>query len=659
MKEITLKKLTAENFRGQSFDYTFGKVNKISGRNESGKSTVKNAFLWLLTGADEDDMTNKDLFDKRITQSKETSVPAIVTGILDVDGYEVELKRAAKMGWTRKRGEETWTRKGTDDYTFSIDSIDRSATDYKAWVEENIAPIDKLKVILNITQFIENIPDWKTQRKMLSDIVGEITNDDFKGDYTELFAELERYTPEQIRERIKNKLSPLKTALGSENKKGEKIVTLEVLESQLVDDSAIKQAEEEFVKLKEKRAGIQKRISGKRKDIEPLIEKRNEALRAVEEKKISIYALKREFQRQQEDSIADLVTKVRNAERENAEIVRNNKRITDEYNRKKQNVSILRATLKETEASLNELRKRNLEIKARTFDGENCAFCGQRLPEDKLAQAMADFEAAKEKERKANVEIGKQKKLLYESNKADLEALEKEIAEEPVLQPTVELEKLQFELAKARTNLPVFEDSDVYKKHIEEVSNLEKAVPEMPSIDTAELDEQLRDINDEIDDVSAKCGERAIYNRQVAQITKLKKELREMSAERAALEKIEQQLLNYEEEKANIIGARVNSLLEFCHVDMFAIKKDGELMPNCEVKMQGVGDTMNTASKIIAGMDISNAFCRHYDVSLPLFIDNFEVLSTDNAEHITSTERQLVIMQVSDNDLTFLSDLKV
>jgi len=653
MKEITLKKMSIENFRGQRFNLYFQDRNEISGRNESGKSTIKNAFLWLLTGADEDDMTNKDLFDRRITQTKEISVPVSVTGIFDIDGNEAELKRTAKIGWARKRGEETWTRKGTDDYTFTIDSIDRSATEYKAWIEENIAPIDKLKCMINIMQFLKNCPDWKTQRGLLSDIVGEITNDDFTGNYTELFEELEKYTLEQIRERIKNKLAPLKAALGSENKKGEKVIALYVLQSQLIDEADIIIAEQEIEELKERRKEIQQQISGKRKAIEPLIKKRNEALAAVEDKKMSVYKLKRDFERQQDENVADLAVKVRNAERENAERVKSNKFITAEYNKKKQAVSDKRNLLAHIEKRLNDLREENLKIKNTVFDKDTCAYCGQKLPEEQIEKLKVEFEDKKAHVRAANIEQGKQIKYQYDAEKAELEVLEKDIAEEPTLQPLVEVEGLQFELARARAEMPAFEDSEMYKKYLEEITELEKAVPDMPAVDTSELDELLAVINERIDEASKKSGERRIFERQKAQIEKTQKELREMSVERATLEKIEQQLKNYEEEKANIIGARVNGLLEYCHVDMFTVKKDGELAPNCEVKMSGVGKTMNTASEIIAGVDLSNAFCKHYDISLPLFVDNFEVLSDDNAAHILSTDRQLITMRVSNDDLMF------
>ena len=97
MKKVELKKLVAKNFRSKSFEFEFGEHNAIRGKNRSGKSSVKNAFFWLLTGADDLDRTNFNLFDTTILHTKENSVPTIVTGVFVIDGVEYEISRTAKI----------------------------------------------------------------------------------------------------------------------------------------------------------------------------------------------------------------------------------------------------------------------------------------------------------------------------------------------------------------------------------------------------------------------------------------------------------------------------------------------------------------------------------------------------------------------------------
>ena len=112
MKEIKLKKLTLQDWRAQNKVVEFTDNTEIIGYNKSGKSSVYNGFLWLLTGCDDMDRSNYNLFDNTIEQTHDTSKIASVEGVFEVDGVEYTLKRTAEIGWTRKKGRDEWERKG-------------------------------------------------------------------------------------------------------------------------------------------------------------------------------------------------------------------------------------------------------------------------------------------------------------------------------------------------------------------------------------------------------------------------------------------------------------------------------------------------------------------------------------------------------------------
>ncbi len=73
MKTITLKKLSIQDWRGQNRVINFSSSTEIKGRNKSGKSTVFNAFLWLMTGADAEDRVNYKLFNEK--KNRHTRMP--------------------------------------------------------------------------------------------------------------------------------------------------------------------------------------------------------------------------------------------------------------------------------------------------------------------------------------------------------------------------------------------------------------------------------------------------------------------------------------------------------------------------------------------------------------------------------------------------------
>lgn len=648
-KTVKLKKLIINDFRSKTMEIEFENQTVISGRNRCGKSTVKNAFLWLLTGYDDKDRANFNLFDTTREYMHDDNPPATVVGVFDIDGTEVELKRAAKMGWTRKRGNENYERKTSDDYSFAIDGIDRTAGEYKAWVENNLAPVEVLKCMLNTKHFLYNIDDWKKQRQMLSTIAGEISQADFKGDYTELFAEFAKYTPEQLADRVKTLLSPLKKALGSENIKGEKVIELEVLQNNLVDIKAIEDAEEKVKELQQRKA-----------DVEAVIRGLNAPFVKIQQARAALYAKIDEIQREREadrrayasEQIANrsaLETKIRTADETNANIQRENISRQKEYEAKKQRFTELAKELDARKKRLEELRQINIDIKNREFNGFNCAYCGAPLSQEEVERLQAQFEEQKETDRESNKLEGLNTKRNIEIIESNLSKLQAEIDEGVEPQKFVNIDEEKEELQKMIVAEIPYSDTDRCKAFDARVKEVNDSMPEFPQIDTKTQNEEIEALDREINEMLAITGQRRTYERQTAQIAEVQDAMKSMGQERARLEKIESQLSAYEQEKADIVSSRVNKYFDCCHVEMFAEKKDGTLAPNCVVYMDGrKSTTLNKEGTITAGIDVTSAFCLHYDVNLPLFVDDYESVSDDNS--ITTT-RQVIFLKVSNSNL--------
>ena len=649
MKKVILKKIIVQNFRSKSFEFEFGERNEIRGKNRSGKSSVKNAFFWLLTGADDLDRTNYNLFDTTIVHTKENSVPTNVTAVLLIDDIEYEVSRTAKMGWTRKRGNDEYERKTSDDYSFAIDGIERSATEFKNWIEDTFAPVDMLKCMINTQHFLYNVDDWKVQRKYLANIAGEITNEDFNGDYTELFAQFSKYTPEQLRERLKTLLMPLKKALGTEGTKGEKAVELEILQKNIVSLDEIEDAEKELAELKSMRDEIYAKISGKKSPIDEASAKRAQALALVEDKEIEIRKARKLHDSKQQAEVAELESQLSNIEAQNEAIRKQNDNGKKAFERKKQNIADETKVVEKLKTRLEELREENKAIKSREFDGYNCTYCGAPLDEDKVEELKAKFEERKQKDRDNNKAEGLQAKQRLETAQADLDVLQKEVDKGFTPADLVSEGDLRERIQQRRAAFPPFEESDEYKALSKELENLRNSVPEIPVVDTSEFDKELNEVNAKIEAASNKAGLRAQYDKQKKQIEDVQADMKKMAQERAQWEKIEQQLVAYEQEKADIVGKRVNQFFEKCKVSMFSEKKDGSLAPNCVITMDGRRSaTLNKEGTITAGIDVSDAFCRFYGLNMPLFVDDNESLSDDNC---VTSERQVITLSVANCEL--------
>lgn len=650
MKKVSLKKISVQNFRSKSFEFSFGEKNVLSGRNRCGKSTVKNAFLWLLTGYDDEDRANFNLFDTTVEYTHETAVPAEVSAILAIDGLEYELKRSARMGWTRPRGKEEFERKNSDDYSFSIDGIGRTATEFKKWVEENLAPIDMVKCMLNTQHFLYLIEDWKVQRKYLANIAGEISDSDYTGDYTELFDQFKKYTAEELRERLKTLLLPLKKALGTENTKGEKTVELEVLQKNLVDLKSITDAEIALQTLKEERDKEQSEIRDMQAPVTDIAKKREEVYKAMETLERSMREAKAVYNKEQAEKRSGMEMEIVNADTKNAAIARENAMLKRLYEQKQQSIISNKSRLEQMEARLQELRIENIAIKSREFSDNTCAYCGAPLSEEKIAENKAKFEAQKERDRENNKNEGLQLKQSIETLKADIDLAQKDLDAGLQQHTYVNVDDVREKLQKAIMATVPFEDTEECHNLQKAIEDTRKTMPELPTIDTTAQDARIKELNNTIDEVNRIVGQRNLYAKQVQQIDAVKAEMKAMAQERASLEKIEQQLVAYEQEKADIVGRRVNNFFDKCRVSMFSVKKDGSLAPNCVITMDGRrAATLNKEGTITAGVDVSNAFCKFYGLNLPLFVDDYESVSADR--DIVS-DRQIIALKVDNSDLT-------
>ena len=132
VSEIRLQRLTLSNFKGiKSLELDLAGHNaSIYGANATGKTTIYDAFLWLLF---DKDSQNKSAFNiKTLDESGEPlhGLDHEVEAVLSVDGQELTLKKSYKEKWTKRRGSATaeFTGHTTDYY---IDGVPVKKSEYE------------------------------------------------------------------------------------------------------------------------------------------------------------------------------------------------------------------------------------------------------------------------------------------------------------------------------------------------------------------------------------------------------------------------------------------------------------------------------------------------------------------------------------------------
>lgn len=639
MKTITLKKITLQNWRAQNKVVEFTDNTEIRGYNKSGKSSIYNAFLWLLTGADDMDRNNYNLFDNTIEQTHDTSKVASVEGIFEIDGVEYTFKRTAEIGWTRKRGKDEWERKGSDSYSFYIDNIERNAGEYKKTIEELFAPIEKLKIMLNLQYFLKL--DWKDMRKHIESMVGEITIDDFKGDYSDILNDLKKYSPEEVKASYKSRIKPIKQAIESLP------ITIETLQSNLPDIKGLYEVRQEIEDAKSQIEQIDKQILGSSEGVQKFIDKRNEEL-------AEITRLEDNYKKKEVGYIFNHKLEITKIEQKIAEIDFSNTQIIRENDNNKQTIANAKESLKLANIKLNKLNsyrehllEQNAEVKAMQFTDDTCAFCGQKLPEDKLEEAKVKFNANKESKHKSIVAEGKANNLNIEQCKKEIAELESIIEKGYEEKPLLDKSELEAKLRNLELEFVPYEQTIEGKEKMSVISNMKANLTVIPSQDNEALLNMKKSLMQDIESFSKKLGLKDEYDKQVDIIKNKQKELKDSAVELARLEGMLSKVNAYEREKASIISDRVNDKFDYIQVQMTELNKSGELVDTCKIlDADGVSaSSTNFASQVRCGIDISTAFCKFYGVNQPMFIDFAESICEDN---YPKTDRQTIKLIVDE-----------
>lgn len=641
MRKIKLTKITIENFKGRTMSLDFSDRTVIRGTNKAGKTTLANAFFWLLIGTDCADRTNHKLYDTTKEFTHENAVMSVVEGVFDIDGTEVILKKTAKQKWVRPRGKSEYVKDKSDEYMFYVDGLAVSANTYKEMVEARFAPIDKMKLMLNVRYY--QMLDWKKLRKHFSDMVGIISDSELQGDYSAIRPLLEKYkTTDVAKEALRQQINPLKKDLESIDAK------IDGAKSMLPALDGVDEAEREIDETRKRLAEIDRQIAGIGESNKSFVEKRKAEETAIEQKKKEMEAERAAWDEMQMEDVNRIKKEIEKLNENNALIRKGNELFQNKKSELESQAEMARQQVQFLQEELDRLRKENADIKSRTFDeNQVCELCGQPLPYDRIAELKAAFNERRENDHKACVERGIRVKNNLAKQEEQLTQLETLLAELEKPQKVMSDEYLQIELANAEASVQPFEDSQLYGIMQKQLETMESTLTVVPEANFDSLVEEKEALNDKIADLQLVTFSRRKYDSDMQRIAEMERSRAEGGIELARLEGLFFKCVEREREWASIVRDRANKFLSFAHVEMTELSKAGEINDICTLTCSQVdSDTTNTAEQVLIGVDVAQAFQRNADVSLPIFIDNAEQIVDSN---LPAVDGQLVLMYVDED----------
>jgi hypothetical protein len=626
MKKIQITRLSLENWRGVTVAVDVpDRITEFRAKNGVGKSTLLNAFVWLLTGADARDRNNFNLYDNREELTKDSpSAVAECELLVEEDGKQASysLKRTAKSQWTRPRGGEQYVKSNSDKYEFYIDGVSVSAKLYNDRVLELFGLPDMQVLKMCVNPLYYTTLKWQDLRAMFQKIIGEVRESDFKGDYSLIKPLVDKHGFQLAKAQVQSRINDLKDRLKTLNGDIESHYTA------LPDLSKCDEAEALQKQKMERVEAIDKEMTGLSDKNKPYIEQRTRKENLILDKEKEIRKGRSAYEANLEASLDGIKEEINKARRRNQEIDSLAASVEERRKAKKAEIDAVSGDVEYISQSLDDARNENNAVKSRQFNAE-CPTCHQTLPDDMVAEAREKFLTQKEKDHKAVVERGRAIKARLEEREARLKQLQDELA--AIEAPTggkVDVSDLEAQLEERRAAFVPYEETDSYKNLSDEIKEIKDHLTVIPELEEpTELVAEKKALMSEIKDLSEVVAYRSVHKRLSDSISKKEEEQRLTTAELAGEEHKLYVFVEYERERAAIISSRVNQYLTYANVKMTDTQKNGEVTDCCIVTNGKVGGTINRAGEIQCQVDICAAFQKFYGIEGPVFVDDCDAIA--------------------------------
>lgn len=653
MKKIIIKKLSLVNFKGiRNLTIDFNEsVTTISGRNGLGKTTIFDAFTWLLFGKDSKE--RKQFGIKTYGKDGKTipRLPHEVQGVLDVDGEKITLTRRFTEKWQKKHGTTIERMVGHEEERLYNDvpmSVDN-------WAEkiESICPEQVFKFITNPLYFSSQKAD--VQRAMLFRMAGEVTDEEVAKDYKnfqDLLTQMTGKTMEEFKREIAAKKKRIKADVdvlpermdecqrqitAMECDKDGKPINFNGLRAELeqkqTELSKVECQIADITKAYNDKMGARLEKSRELGDINSQIIKRE-----AEIKEEAYKGYREELNKRQE--LHYQVEKLK------GEIARFETEITNKQTELEKCVKVREEMI----AEWHEINNSKLLFDDKDFV---CPTCRRHFDIDdieaKQREMTEHFNEEKKQKLEDNTSRGKTNSERMKAIEAEIKTLQscianndvaiKEYASNPLFNKELAEPDATPLMASDKELTELKDKADVLQSEIEA-----EAKDDMP--DTGALASTKRGMLVDIDRIKAELAKEEYVKAAKDRLAELEKQLRIQSEELAQLEATEDTMMEFAKERVKLVEDKINSMFTMVKFKMFDTQINGGVVETCEAVVDGVPySTQNNAMIINIGIDIINAICRSENISAPIFVDNAESINS-----ILPTPSQLVRLVVTDDE---------
>lgn len=635
-----------ENFKGlRVFDIEFDPVRtSVVGANGTGKTTLHDAYLWLLTGTDSNGSSAFCVQpldgDSRTIDHLNTAVSCVMS----FDGEEHELKRTFEQKWTRRRGTKEDVLCGNTSGYF-IDGVPMKAGEYSAEVSRMLCCIDNFTLISSVYAF-ERL-DTKVKRAKLIEMAGVIPEIMNESDYPHLWNYWQRVKDiERVKKEVAFELQGLKDAKSkipvmiTENERDlPEGIDFDAIRNEIASKkSEIESIDSTLQKKADSRSGAFSAVANltaQAKDVDSQIEDLLSSIRK-QRGKVELEAMS--GKNKAYSHVSEIESKIR--------IIKNE-------------ASMLGGQKNNLDARLQTAREQWKAKNAETFNDSvmsECPTCHRPFSEEEIAsmrnELVKAFNESKTKVMRAIVDNGNEIASQLSSVKSQIEAKNSEIAslESELDDARKGLSEAVAKVGSIPTVEQAAEASIEYGNLVRRKAEIRQAIAEATpseSQDEIELRNRKERLSSEVESLLRELAKEDNIAKVAKRRAELEAEDARLSDEIAKLDGVLYEIQRYAKARINIVEDMVSSRFKYVRWKMYEpnLTNDGE-KEICECLVDGVpvSRNVNQAGRINAGIDIINALSSWLGLSVPLWIDGKESVTS-----LIDTDAQLITLQVAEN----------
>lgn len=670
--KVEVKKIYLENYQkfpSKSVDL-FPRT-EISGRNREGKSTLKDAYLDVLTGKMANG-TEPTSIRRKENGLEVPKVDVVRELTLAIDGKEKVIRKITKQKWRKPKGQSEEVFDGNET-SYEIDGFPAKLKDYTEFIH-SIAEPSTLLMCSNPKPFLNTLQKSTAESRKVLEKMSGFDIAQFMEENPQ-YAHVEEITKghsvEDTLKKLRKELNAQKKKVDAKNTEiayetnrtveAEDTSSLESKKQELNAD--LSKLEEQEQILEDSAKGydsLSYEIRGLKSSRDGLVSKANEWLRARQKfisDTVSELMLKKS---EKESSIRIIGMELGNHIREAQQAKADLDRARQDYPR-----------IKEMELDDSELKA----IEAETFNDSDtiCSTCGQELPEEQISELRASFEEKKKARIEAQLKIKesfeseKQEKLKYVCDLGNTSAAKLKKTNEKINKLQSEISAAQDEVAELTkqieeeqskfTELPESVDMTNDEEYLAVTARIAELEEKLKSFDDVpgkkqELRMQISTVMKQISNVDAdiKIAQAAVTEKE-KRVAELNEELKSLGQVQADIEKNIDTVLNFSIQKNKALEEKINPFFHRFQFSFLDYTIEGNPVETCKMICNGIdyNSGLNHSDKILCEVDLLNGLQEMNGLNLPVWIDDSESV---NVERLPLLDRQMIVLRVTDDDLT-------